>query len=522
MDGINRQSKIVNSKEGTLTMPSRGRLELSVLAAAVVLGILADALLRTLPWGLNFFIWMAALSAILAFHARARKETRSGVGYWLPGLAALFALSLAWRDSLALTFLSLLAALTALALIILQAQAGQIRRAGLVEYALGAVLAVLNAAFGLLLLLFGEAEWRKLIGDRGSRRAMAAVRGVLLALPCLFIFGGLFMAADAVFDHIVRKTFHVNFQQLFIHFSVAAFFAWCAGGYLRGMLWGQEIAAIKGKRLPSISLGTIEGGVALGALDLLFLAFVLVQVRYFFGGSALVQATTGLTYAQYARHGFFQLFDVAVLMLPLLLLVHWLMAQRGPEGERVFRVLAGVQIVLLFVVMASALERMLLYQSEYGLTEQRLYATAFMGWLAAVFLWFVITVLRGHRERFAFGATAAGFILVIALHLLNPDALVARINLARAIAGRSFDARYASRLSADAVPEIIAALPKLNPQDRCIVASEFLTRWSPSQPSDWRAWNWSRARATQAVQEKMASLKTMQAMPCPPQDQIMH
>jgi len=280
------------------------------------------------------------------------------------------------------------------------------------------------------------------------------------------------------------------------------------------MLWGQEIAGIKGKRLASVSLGTIEGGVAPSARDLLFLAFVLVQIRYFFGGAAPVQATTGLTYAEYARRGFFQLLDVAALVLPLLLLVHSLMAQRGPEGERVFRALAGVQIVLLFVVMASALERMRLYQAEYGLTEQRLYATAFMGWLAAVFLWFAITVLRGHRARFAFGATAAGFTLVIALQFLNPDALVARINLARALAGRSFDARYASRLSADTVPEIVAALPNLNPQDRCIVASEILTRWSPSQPSDWRAWNWSRARAAQAVRENMPSLKAMQ---CPPQ-----
>lgn len=86
----------------------------------------------------------------------------------------------------------------------------------------------------------------------------------------------------------------------------------------------------------------------------LYLAFVLVEVRYFFGGSALVQATTGLTYAEYARRGFFQLFDVAVLVLPLLLLAHWLMAQRGPEAERVFRVLAGVQILMLAMQPGSA------------------------------------------------------------------------------------------------------------------------------------------------------------------------
>jgi len=487
-------------------MLSRARRGLNVLATAVVMGILADALLRILPWGLNLLIWMTALSVVIVVHARGREEALASGGHWLPGLAALFALGLAWHDSPPLKMLSLLAALSALSLVILRAQGGRLRRAGLVEYGLGAAVAGLNAVFGLLPVLFGEAEWKKLLGDRWSQRALAIVRGALLALPCLLVFGGLFMGADAVFDNIVRKTFRVNLPQVFKHFFVAAFFAWCVGGYLRGMLWGKEIAAIKEKRLPSLSLGAIEGAVVLGALDLLFLAFVLVQVRYFFGGSSLLQATTGLTYAEYARRGFFELLAVAALVLPLLLLLHWLMAQRNSKREGAFRVLAGVQILLLFVVMASALERMRLYQAEYGLTEQRLYATAFMGWLAAVFLWFALSVLSGRRERFAFGALLAGFLLVIVLHALDPDALVARTNLARAKAGRAFDARYAIQLSADALPELVAGLPHLNPQDRCRVASGILKRWALPLPSDWRAWSWSRARARRVVRDNGSTL----------------
>jgi len=493
-------------------MLSKGRLELSVLGAAVVMGILADALLRTLPWGLDLFIWIAALSAVIAILARGRNGALSGGGRWSLALVSVFALGAAWHDSPALKMLSLLGAGTALSLVILQAQGGRVRLAALVDYALGAAVAGLNSAFGLLPMLFAGAEWKQLVGDRGSRRAMAVVRGGFLALPLLLVFGGLFMGADAVFDHIVRKTFRVNFQEVFSHFFMAAFFAWCVGGYLRGMLWGKEIQAIKGKRFPSFSLGVIEGAVVLGALDLLFLAFVTVQLRYFFGGSALVQATTGLTYAEYARSGFFELVAVAALVLPLLLLMHWLIARGEAKGERVFRVLAGVQIVLLFVIMASAFQRMRLYQAEYGLTEQRLYPTAFMGWLVVVFIWFAMTVLSGRRERFAFGAMVAGFALITVLHALNPDALIARTNLARAKAGRSFDARYATRLSADAVPELVAALPDLNPPDRCAVASGIWKRWAFPQPSGWRAWSWSRARAAQVVLENEASLKALQ---CP-------
>lgn len=493
-------------------MGSRAKWEFSLLCSALAMGILADALLRALPWGLNFLLWMTALAAAIAIHVRGREETQSGASRWLPAALVLCALGLAWRDSVPLNLLSILAASTVFTLIMLQAQMGQIRRAGFVDYALGAAVAGLNAALGILVVLFGEREWRKHVAGRESRRALAVARGALFALPCLLVFGGLFMGADAVFDHIVRQTFHINFQKLFTHFFLVAFFAWCVGGYLRGMVWGKEVSLIKERRLPSVSIGTTEGAVVLGAVDLLFLAFVLVQVRYFFGGSTLVQATTGLTYAEYARRGFFQLFQVAVLVLPLLLLVHWLMAERGPGGERTYRVLAAIQLLLLFMVMSSAVQRMRLYQAEYGLTEERIYVTAFMGWLAVVFLWFAATVVRGRQEHFAFGTVLAGFALVIFLHFLNPDQLVVRTNLERAQAGRSFDARYAVRLSADAAPDLVAALPSLNPQDRCIVASGLLKRWGGQQATDWRTWNGSIAKAKHLVRENEASLK---ALHCP-------
>ena len=115
------------------------------------------------------------------------------------------------------------------------------------------------------------------------------LRGVAFSLPPLLIFGSLFMAADAVFQNLVHRIFHFDFT----HLVVFAFITLCVGGYLRGLLFGKELNLGTEKRLLPISLGAIETGVMLGLLDLLFLAFVAVQVRYFFGGSALVQATTG-------------------------------------------------------------------------------------------------------------------------------------------------------------------------------------------------------------------------------------
>ena len=104
-------------------------------------------------------------------------------------------------------------------------------------------------------------------------------------------------------------------------------------------------------------LGVTETIVILGALDAVFLAFVVVQIRYLFGGASLVSVSPGLTYAEYARHGFFALIAVAALSLPVLLAAHWLLHPKIQRAKRVFEALAGIQIVLLFVVMASAVQR---------------------------------------------------------------------------------------------------------------------------------------------------------------------
>ena len=116
---------------------------------------------------------------------------------------------------------------------------------------------------------------------------------------------------------------------------------------------------------------------------------------------------------------------------------------------------------LLFFVVTSALQRMYLYQQEFGLTELRLYTTVFIAWISTVLLWFVLTVLRARRDRFAFGALLAGFAAILAINAMNPDALIASTNIDRMEHGKRFDAYYLATLSADALPVLVESLPEI-------------------------------------------------------------
>lgn len=551
-------------------MNTRTKLGLDVLEAALLLGLLGDALLRATPWGLNLLLWVAALTvAFVALLARWRHTAFKGEGRWLILPVIFGAAAFAWRDSATLNFLAFLMLLSALSLAMMRARGLRIRLAGITDYMASAIAAGFNAFFGSFPLIFSDVHWKEIPRAGWSKHLVSVLRGLMIAVPLLLLFGALFMAADAVFEGIVNCTISLNFDTAFSHVALLIFTAWLTAGFLRIALIGGALKSVthapkaaanailslglesketkaqaqtQKANIPPLSetkreagaadgandksktesrvenkaqdsktkpfrLGIVEVGLVIGLLDALFLLFVLIQIRYFFGGSAHVQATTGLTYAEYARRGFFELVWVAALVLPILLIIHHLLNKDNPAHERIFRWLAGFQIVLLFIIMASAVGRMRLYQSEYGLTELRLYTTAFMGWLAIVFIWFVLTVLRGQRERFACGALVAGYLIVGFLHSLNPDALIVTTNLAQARRGHSFDAPYAAYLSADAVPVLMEAWPTLPESEHCYVSAALYRRWFTSRATDWRTWNLSRSQAQSLVRANAETLR---------------
>jgi Domain of unknown function (DUF4173) len=248
---------------------------------------------------------------------------------------------------------------------------------------------------------------------------------------------------------------------------------------------------------------------------------VTLQVRYLFGGAAVIAETTGLTVAEYARRGFFELVTASALVLPVLLVADWATLVEGSRQRNIFRLLAGLLVTLVGVMLISALQRMLLYVNAFGLTELRLYTTAFMVWLGGVFVWFTLTVLMDGRPRFAFGALAQALVVLGALHLANPDALIARVNLTtpgrwcdgclsqadvRYVFNHTIDADYIARkLSADAVPVLLDEFWRVS--DKTAVARTLLERWGPESPTDWRSWDWSEWQARRLVAANAALLE---------------
>jgi hypothetical protein len=492
------------------------------LLSALALGVLADLLIRA-PGrpGLNVALWALAGVLVLALLVVRRGrplalETMGLVGGAL-GMAALLAL----RDADSLAVLGLLSAVGLLVLAAGRGTVPWIARARLSEVAFaGMRVALLGIA--------GPVGWGRggrvpRSGSGGwARPAGTLARGTLMAIPPLLVLGALLMSADPVFAGMIQSVFRVDMEPLLEHLVFAAVIAWLTSGFLRAFLVPDEDVMVR-LRVPQPVIPAAELSVALWILNLLFLGFLAVQLRYLFGGAEMVEVTAGLTYAEYARRGFFELVATVALVVPILLVADWAAAPdsatepdrsaapdpaaasapasvRQRPGARVsLRATSLLLVLLLLGVIASAAYRMWLYQEAYGLTEQRLFVSVFILWLVAVLGWLVLTVLRGRRHRFALGGILAGVACIALLQLLNPNARIARVNLDRAGAGAAFDVGYLRSLSADAVPTILSGLHRLPEGERQSVLCMVHARWSGERPGGWRTWNLGDGRARRLV-----------------------
>lgn len=482
----------------TESMTEKTWLGVWCVGAALVLGALGDVLLRGVPWGINVFLWTAALTAFIVAPLALRGA--SWTGRWMLFAALLFAAFLAWRDSGFLAFLNVCAVLACLSLAA-WGNAGRLRLRGVSGYVLASLYSGGFAVAGPLPSVAGDIEWDEIARDGWRRPILSALLGLSIAAPLIFVFGGLLASADAVFSDIVSRLFDFDIASVSSHAFLILLVAWLSAGYLRTVLSKRDASDPSKSRPTSISLGPVEVGVALGLLNTLFLAFVIIQARYLFGGAQRVAA--GLTYAEYARSGFFELVAVAALVLPVLLAAHWLLEAEG-SGRHIFTALASLTVALVLVIMASALWRMNLYYEAFGLTELRFYSTAFMLWLGVVLAFLSATILRNRRGRFASWTIISGFAAILLLNAMNPDALIARANIERIEDGNRFDAYYLPLLSDDAAPVISERLPDVfgdrELAEDYTLEEALLDEWK-NEGDDWRTWNISRIKAQEIAED---------------------
>lgn len=266
-----------------------------------------------------------------------------------------------------------------------------------------------------------------------GRRTAAWTLGLGAAALLAAVLLPVLASADALFAAVtaeLRTAFRLHVSIGCSKFLFALVLTPCFFGLLRSLRQPRPLTREMRRR-------TVQAPAflpALAVLVLLYLLFLAVQSAGLFGGPAYLQAR-GLSYAQWARSGFFQMVGVTVVNLSVLLAA-LTFARREGRSWRLLRGLAAALVAESLVLLCSAAWRMTLYVTAYGLSFKRLLAYWGMGMMA---LFFLAALRKVFRPDFAFCKAAFPLALAgwLVLNCIPTDYLVAKNQVDQYLDGRS-------------------------------------------------------------------------------------
>lgn len=332
------------------------------------------------------------------------------------------------------------------------------------------------------------------IGFTGPSLPVKTVgRGLAIATPVALAIGFLLASADPVF----ASFFNLQLDPVDItgHLGILGAGVWIIGGLLGTALAQPSDAPFK----RHLRLDPIEAIVVLVVLDALFAVFALAQLVSALGGGAEALKAAHMTYADYARSGFFQLLAVAGIILPVLIGLILVTRGQGSRIGSVVTMLAELAVLFTIAIVVVAHQRLSLYEQTYGFTMLRLYSHVFALWMGIVFVLFGLSILTaGANMRSLPGAAAAsGLVILLALNLVNPEALVVHLNIDQSRTTQRLDSVYLAGLSDDAVPALFEGLSRLDAEHRGDLHRLVCQQHAASQRS-WADYNLAAQTAADA------------------------
>ena len=421
---------------------------------AVVLGAAtAGALLGHGVGSIGTGAWLVVV-AILVAAAPARRDRLRLLAL---AAAAVFAAYLALRASPWLIPLNLVAAFGLIAFgAVLPADRAILQRPGRVVARFFGLFRLGRAALYVLRPL------ATLVGaqDRGKLRSIAV--GLAIAVPLVVVLGSLLAAGDAVFSAALE-------QFAYAESLVSTGWYVVLGAVITTTLMLATSRSWEPSGEATRVLGSLEATIVAGAIAVLYAAFAVTQAVATFGGVDEVLETAGLTRAEYARAGFFQLLWAAGLTLAALLILDRL---RHRQGGVAFRVFAVVSSLLTILVVAVSIDRLLTYVGDFGWTMLRLYTVLFAAWIGLLFLGLAARFagVRTLEDWYPVFVAVTGLVWLLGVNVMNPEAFVARENLANPVHA---DAAYLRQLSPDATPAILDGIDVLSDGDQAFLLDDL-------------------------------------------------
>ena len=245
----------------------------------------------------------------------------------------------------------------------------------------------------------------------------------LCAVPVLIILLPLLLASDDAFQGMMRSMFSETPGNL----------AKVVGGILLSVPLISYGFSLKNRRLSKIKTGSAKGIDSIYIISFLsvisacYVLYLFSQLAYFFSAFQGFLPNGKITYAEYARKGFFEMCAIAVINLCIVFAALLLAKKQNGKVGR------GVQFVSTFIclfnliIIATAISKMVLYIDAYGMTVLRITTSAFMVFMAIVFISLILRIYSARINILKTGLISAGCIVLI-LGTANVNRICAAYN----------------------------------------------------------------------------------------------
>lgn len=202
----------------------------------------------------------------------------------------------------------------------------------------------------------------------------------------------------------------------------------------------------------------------------------------------------GMTYARYARGGFWELLFVSIINFVMVLICMYIFSENSIL-KAILTIISGCTFIMTF----SAAYRMILYIRAYHLTFLRILVLWFLIVLTLIMAGVITSIYKNTFPLFRYILLVIS-ILYIGFSFLRPDAVVSRYNLSHWDEITSEDINYLLyNLSDDAVPYIADIdLDKIEDCDEYLKNEVYYYFYDISEDNEniyFRKANYSRIRA---------------------------
>lgn len=325
------------------------------------------------------------------------------------------------------------------------------------------------------------------------------IKSVIIILPIIIIVLLLLSSADMIFNNLINNILDIpktaleklDIGNLILRIIVLIAFFLYLSGTLHYLLTDYQLQdREEEKPEKKKETGTIK--LLLITLNVIYIIFDIIQIK------SLLLHSVGetISYAEYARQGFFQLMVVSLINLCVIL---YTKRYNNKKDNNKLKILSIILVIFTFIIIISSFIRMYLYEQEFGYTLLRLlvYISLFTETICLI-----PTIIYILKDKFNIVKSYMVILITvyIIINYINIDKIIVVNNIDRYYKKKDIDLVYLMNDHADNIPELIKFLDEVKDKKIKTELSEYLEKIN-LKTEDFREWNLSKEKASKCLKK---------------------